>query len=106
IDGMVVEPTFQADVARELIAHDVGAALDMFNDFALNRLSRQVLRLHRAEITAALQHAKHGSFADAPSSDVLPLPFVLIALLAADKGFVDFDLTAKRPIERFGLSSF
>ena len=106
VDGVVAEPAFQTDVAREFIAHDVGAGLNVFNDLALNGSRFQALHLHRAEITAALQHAKHGSLADAPSSDVLPLPFVLIALLAADKGFIAFDLTAKRSIERFGLSSF
>lgn len=31
VDGMVMKPPFQADVARELIAHDVGAWFDVFN---------------------------------------------------------------------------
>jgi len=42
VDGVMVEPPFQADVARELIAHDVGARFDVFNDFALYTRSRRL----------------------------------------------------------------
>jgi hypothetical protein len=44
IDGVVMESAFQADVARELIAHDVGTGLDVFNDLALNGLRGQSMQ--------------------------------------------------------------
>ena len=89
VDRMVMEPTFQANVARELIAHNVGAGFDVFNNLTLNGLRRQVIEIHREEITAAFQHAEHGGLADPASAGVLLLPFVFIALFAADEGFVD-----------------
>ena len=75
----------------------------MFNDLALYGLSRQIFHLHRAEIAAASHHAEHGSLSRVASPGVLPLPFVLIALFAADECFVDSDIAGERFVEGFGL---
>src|SRR5712671_4339743 len=102
----MMEPAFQADVTRELIAHNVSTGLHVFNDLPLYGLRRQIVHLHRANVAAALHHAEHGSLTRAASSGMLALPFVLVALSAADEGLVNFDLAAEWPIERFGLSGF
>ena len=101
-----MKPPLQADIARELITHDVGAGFDVFNDLALYGLRGQVVDLHRADVAAALHHAEHGGLARPVSPGVLALPFVLVALFPADESFVDLDLAAERPIERFGLRGF
>jgi hypothetical protein len=103
IDGVVIEATFQPNVARELIAHDVGAGLYVFNDLALNGLGGQIVNLHRPYLAATFKHAEYSRFADAASPGVPPLPFVLIPLFAADESFVDLDLTSERLVERFRL---
>ena len=95
VNGVVVEAAFQTNVTRELIAHDVGAKFDVFNNFALNRFGRQVVNFHRAEIAASFHHPKDGSLARATSPGMAPPPLVLVAFFAADEGFVDFDLAAE-----------
>ena len=99
----MMEPAFQADVTRELIAHNVSTGLHVFNDLPLHGLRRQIVHLHRANVAAALHHTEHGSLTRAASSGMLALPFVLVALFAADERFVDFDLASERLVERFGL---
>src|SRR6266404_3165463 len=102
VDGVVVEPAFQADVARGLIAHDVGAGLNVLNHLPLYRLGAQIVHPHRADIAIAFHHAEHGGFSSYRPC-VLPLPFVFVALFAADEGFVDFDHPAERLVEGFGF---
>jgi hypothetical protein len=82
------------------------AGFDVFNDLALHRFRGQVVHLHRANVAATFEHSKNGSLARAASSGVLALPFVLVAFPPTDERFVDFDLAAEGPVERFGLRRF
>jgi hypothetical protein len=102
IGGVMVKPAFQTDVASGFIARDIGAGLDVFNDLALDRLGTQIVYFHRPQIAVTFQHAEYSGLSGCRSC-MLPPPFVLVAFLAADKGFVDFDHPTKRPVERFGL---
>ena len=104
VDGMVMEPAFQADMARELIAHNVGDGFDVFNDLALNRFGIETIHLHRAKLAAAFQHAEHGSLADAASPKMLTLPLMLVALFPSNKSFVDLNLASERLVEGRGCS--
>src|SRR6267378_1299242 len=65
VDRVMMEPALQADIARELIAHDVGAGLDVFNDLPLYGL-----RL-RSSTFIARRSAPRSIM---PNTAVLPMP--------------------------------
>ena len=104
VDGVVVEPAFEAAIARELVGHDVGSWLDILDDLPLNGLGVKTIHLHRPKLAAALQHAEHDGLTDAAGPEMLALPFVLVAFFAPDESLVDLDLAReRRPVERLGF---
>ena len=106
VDRVVVEPAFEAAIARELVGHDVGSWFDILDDLPLNGFGVETIHLHCAKLAAALQHAEYGGLADPAGSEMLALPFVLVALFAADERLINLYLARKRLIERLGLGGF
>src|ERR1035438_5807111 len=87
----------QALVGFERVGEDSGTRKNMLPDFGLKRLLFAVWNHGRANVAAAFQDAHHGGLVLAASAGYFlgALRNVHVAGLAADEGFVRFDLAGQ-----------
>ncbi len=97
LTGAVIDRLMAVEQAVQVVKNHVVIGVKLAPDFdvAVNLAVDVIQRADRGHLRSgapvAFPHPQHGRLADRAASGVEFLPFVLVAFLAAEKGFVNFD---------------